>query len=317
MSNYNATTSFLQNQARTALIQAQSNAGRIYSLPPQSALPKRQPRINHSVARPNIDRPPTFADLFDTGDTTDARIQYLSAQSDQWVAKYFPSITTGLRSIPDDWLCEVISGVRPLGMDKTIFELVWHQARDRAYRTRNTEVRNINEAFSVRGFELPPGAQVDAITAAEQRASEAILEVNVQQAIKDAEIKQQMLQFAVETATNYKMGIMSALGEFYRAWINLPDKDIERARLKAQAQAALYSALTAYHNVEVSIEQLRLRAAEAKADVDLGVDRNQTAVHGNYSSVAGGLASAVNAFAQLAGQSNTAGGTLAAEIQAL
>lgn len=51
---------------------------------------------------------------------------------------------------------------------------------------------------------------------------------------------------------------MSALADFYRMWITVPDKDIERAKVKAQAQASLYSALSSYYNVEISFRRAAL-----------------------------------------------------------
>lgn len=311
--SYEATTAFLQDQAQRAMLSAENNAARIYSLPPQVSL--REPSFVAELTKPNIGPPPSFGDLFaGNGDTTDATLQYMNEQSDKWIEKYFPSITACLRNIPDDWLCGVISGVKPFGIDKSIFDLVWHNARDRAYRTRESEVQTLADDFSNRGFEIPPGAFVDAMTRAEQRAADSILEVNVQQAIKDAEIKNQLLQFAVNTAVNYKLGIMNALADFYRVWLTIPDKDIERGRIRAQAMAALYSALSAYYNVEISFEELRLRAAQTEAGIDIDVDRNRISKQGNFGSTAGALGQAVSAFANTAAQANQAGGSLTAEI---
>lgn len=312
-SQYPETTAYLQNQATEALLQAQNNAARIYSLPPQVNL--REPTFDVSLVKPNIGPPPSFGDLFQ-GDNTGSTIDFLNDQSDKWIQKYFPSISACLRNIPDDWLCGVVSGVKPFGIDKTIFDLVWHAARDRAYRTRASEVRTLSAEFSSRGFELPPGAYVDAITSAEQRASDAILEVNVQQAIKDAEIKNELLQFAVNLSATYKLGIMNSLVTFYRNWLDTPNQDIERARIRAQAMSALYSALSAYYNIEINFEELRLRAAQTEAGIDIDVDRNRLNKQGNFAPTASALATAVSAFANVAAQASQAGGSLTAQIEA-
>lgn len=313
--SYDSTTAFLQAQATEALNEARNNASRIYSLPPQITL--REPEFDVNLTKPNIGPPPNFGDLFQGGDSTDPTIKYLNEQSDIWIQKYFPSISGCLRNIPDDWLCGVISGTKPFGIDNTVFELVWHNARDRAYRTRNTEVRTLEAEFSARGFELPPGALVDATAAAEQRASDSIMDVNVQQAIKDADIKNELLQFAVQQAINYKLGIMNSLVDFYKTWVTLPDKDIERARIKAQAMSALYSALSAYYNIEITFEELRLRAAQLEAGTDIDVDRNRISKQSNFGSTASALGSAVSSFANVAAQANSAGGSLVAQIESI
>ena len=310
------TTGFLQGIATRALLDAENTKSSILGLREGNAR-TRDPRFSVDITKPNMGPPPTFGDLFQGGDSTDGSIQYLNEQSDKWIQKYFPSISGNLRNIPDDWLAGIVSGVKPFGIDKTIFELVWHNARDHAYRSTNSDVRTLHASFSSRGFSLPPGALVDAITEAERRASDAILEVNVQQAIKDADIKHQLLQFAANLAVTYKIGIMDSLTNFYQLWSNLPDKDIERARIKASAMSSLYSALSTYYNVEISFEELRVRAAQAKAEVDLGVDRNKIAEQGDQLGKASALGQAVSAFANVAGNASQAASTLDAKIESL
>lgn len=316
MSNYQSTTAYLQALADRGMSEARNNAGRLYSLPPNISM--REPRFSGvDLQKPNIGAPPTFGDLFQGGDSTDPTIRYLNEQSDLFMQKYFPAISGDMRTIPDDMLCEIISGVRPFGLPNTVFELVWHNARDRAYRTTASERKQIAAAFSARGFPIPPGAMVDAITESEQRANDAALEVNVQQAIKDAEIKLQMLQFALQLAADYKRGILASLADFYRAWITLPDKDIERARIKAQAMSALYSALSTYYNVEINFEELKLRAAQTGAEVDLGVDRNRLTRQNNASMAASGLSSGISSFARVAEAAAAGSGSLTAEIASI
>lgn len=312
-SAYGDTTAFLQGVATNALNQAQNNASRIYSLPPQVRL--RNPHFNVDLQKPNIGPPPVFSDLFTEGDSTDPTIQYLNSQSDAWVAKYFPQLAGDFKEQPEDVLCGIISGVKPYGMDKTIFELVWHQARDRAYRTAASEQRTLEASFSARGFALPPGAYVDAVTQIEQRATDAILDVSRDQAIKDADIKLRLLEIGLQLSTQLKIGILSALADFYRMWISLPDKDIERARIKMQGMNSFYSALSSYYNVEIAFQDLKLKAAQTKAGVDIDVDNSALKHQGNFSSVASALGGAVNAFAGTAASAAQAGGSFTAQIE--
>lgn len=311
-SEYNGTTAFLQGVATQALNAANNNASRIYSLPPQINL--RRPDFAVELQKPNIGPPPTFSDLFE-GDNTDTTLQFMDQQADKWIEKYFPEINACFKNLPETVLCDILSGAKPFGIDKTIFELVWHQARDRANRTVRSEQRTLAAQFSSRGFALPPGAMADGMVEIAQRGTEAVLDVNRDQAMKDAEIKQRMLEIALQLATQLKLGILEALAGFYAMWITLPDKDIERARIKAQAMAALYGALSSYYNVEIAFQGLRLNAAQADADTDLGVDRNEIARQGNYSATASALGSAVSSFANVAASASQAGGSLVAQIE--
>lgn len=310
---YDSTVNFLQGHAGAAMLRANNQASRISGLGRPNL---REPNFNHSVKKPNIEAPPKFSDIFDGGDSSPSVLQWLNGQSDQWITKYFPSINGGLRTIPDDWLVRIISGQSPLGHSATYFELAWHRARDRAQRTVDSETAQIASEFSARGFSLPTGAYVDAVGKAQRRATDAILEVNREEALKDADIKLELLKFAEQQALQYKVGIMGAMADFYGKWLVLPDKDIERARIKAQAMTSFYAALGNYYNVELSFEELGMRAKQLKADVDLGVDRTRVANLQSDASTNAALGQAVRGFADISAQAAGAAGSLTAEIVA-
>lgn len=312
---YEDTTEFLQDQAAAALSEARNNAARIYSLPPKAVL--REPNFEVSLTAPNIGPPPKFSDLFTEGDTTQANLDWLNAEADAWIEKYFPEINGCFKTQPEETLCAIINGTRPFGVDRAVFEQVWHQARDRAYRTANSETETIQATFSSRGFTLPAGAMVDLVTQAEQRATNVVLDVNRDQAMKDADIKVDLLKTALNLATQIKLGVMSAMADFYRLWITLPDKDIDRARIRAQAMSAFYAALSSYYNVEIAFQELTLRSAQTDASIDIDVDRNRLAHEGHFGSTASALGQAVSSFANIAAQANVAGGSLTAEVETL
>lgn len=312
---YSATTSFLQGVASNALSQASNNASRIFGLQNVTA-DLRDPTVNTQINRPNIGEAPKFSDLFGGG-TTDPTMRYLDEQADAWVSKYFPATQGDFKTQPEETLVQILSGVKPFGLDKTVLDMVWHQARDRASRTVRSEQATIAANFSARGFSMPPGAMVDMMAQVSQRASDVVLDVSRDQAIKDADIKVEIFKLGLQLSAQLKTGIMSALADFYRMWIAVDDKDIERAKVKAQAQASLYSALSSYYNVEISFEELRLKAEQLAAGIDIDVDRNALAKQNNYMGIAGALASSVNAFANTAGNASQAGGTLSAQLESL
>ena len=296
-SAYDPTTAFLQGVASDALTQASNNASRIWGLENVSAV-TRDPRFAMTINNPDMGPPPQFGDLFG-GDNTDPTIEYLNEQADAWVAKYFPALNECFKN------------------DKTILDMVWNQARDRAGRTKRSEQATLAATFSNRGFSLVPGAMADQMAQLEQRASDVALDVSREQAIKDADIKVEMYKVALQLSTQLKTAILNSLADFYRMWITVPDKDIERAKVKAQAQAALYSALSSYYNVELAFEELRLKAGQTTASIDIDVDRNALTRQGNYMGIASPLASAVNAFANTAGNAAQAGSSLTAKVESL
>ncbi len=314
-SQYSSTTEFLQATATEALSNASYNAARIWGLENVRA-DTRDPTVDITVNKPEMGPPPVFSDLF-TGDTTDATVQYLDQQADDWLAKYFPAMHGCFKDQPEETLCGILSGVKPYGLDKSILDMVWNQARDRAGRTMRTEQATIAATFSGRGFSLPPGAMVDLIAQSEQRATDIALDVSREQAIKDADIKVDIYKMGLQLSVQLKTAVLSALADFYRMWITVPDKDIQRAQIRAQAQAALYAALSSYYNVEVAFEELRVKALMAGASTDIDVDRNTLTKQGNYMGIAGPLASAVSAFAGVAGNASQAGGSLTAQVESV
>lgn len=310
-SEYTPTTNELFSNAATAISYASMSAGRISSTDKPTLL---NPSLEYSVAAKSFGTPPQFSDLFAGTDNTDDVIADLNDQVDEWLAKYFPSINAGFKDVPDDYLVGVISGVTPFGVDKTVFDLVWQQARDRAARTTTAEQRQLEASFSARGFSLPPGALVDVLAQSERRGTDAVLDVVREQAIKDADIKVDILKHAVGIAAQLKAGILNTSAEFFKAYYSVYGLSNETARIRAQAYSSFYDALSSYYGVEVNWESLRLRAAESKANVGLGADRNKVGLYGG-DGTAQAHAQAARGFADVAASANAAAGTLVAQIE--
>ena len=305
-----ATTDQLFALAQQSLGYASTSAGRI-NINSKPVL--RESRFVYTPDAINIQEPPKFSDLFGGTDNAASNIASVNGNVDAWLAEYFPSINSGFKNVPEDYLVSVISGVKPFGIPSTIFDLVWHQARDRAGRTARSETATLSAAFSARGFSLPPGALIDQIAQSERRATDAALDVNREQSIKDADIKNQILQQSVQLATQLKLGIMNTAAELFRAYTSLYQLDSQSAQIKASAYSSFYNALSSYYNVEVNMEQLKLRAAETKTSVDNDIDSNR--IH-NYAAASTGSAhsNAANAFASIASSAANAAGTLEAHI---
>lgn len=311
---YESTTEQLFDITTTAIGLASLSAGRIGSGDRPSLIEKQ---MQYSITKPGgMGPPPKFSDLFDGVDNSQDNILRLDDQVDQWLAKYFPAINNGFKDVPDEWLMQVIGGVKPFGIDSTIFDVVWQQARNRAYRTANSERRTLEAEFSMRGFRLPPGALVDAISQAEQRATEAALDVNRDQAMKDAEIKADILKHAVGIAAQLKTSILNTSAEFFRAYYGLYQLDAETQRTRAQAYSAYYAALRSFYDVEISWEELKVRAARDAAAISGGIDQNRVSVF-DSGSAATGHAQASRGFADIASSASSAAGTLVANIEAV
>lgn len=308
---YGSTTQELFALSQQAIGLASLSAGRI-NLSTKPNL--KETGFSYQVPTLSVGAPPQFSDLFNGSDNASANIAALNGQVDDWMAKYFPSINGSFSTIPEDWLANVISGVQPFGIDSSIFDLVWHRARDRAYRTVASEQRTLEANFSARGFSLPPGALVAQLAQSERRAADALLDVNREQAIQDAQIKNDLLKMAVQVSAQLKTGILNTAADFFRAWHSVYQLDADTSRIRAQAYQAFYQALGSYYDVEVSMERLKLQAAEGKAQADNQIDRNRIGVFAS-DGAAPSQAQASRGFADIASSAANAAGSLVAHIE--
>lgn len=300
---------FLQQFANDALSRASTLANRVGSFVPAPG------KVNFSYvpSKPNITRPPAIGDLLGE-DTKGDSIQFLNAETEKWMDKYFPNMNSCLKYQPEEWACGILTGQQPFGLSREVFEAVWHEGRDRAYRAANTEQAQIRAEYSLRGFSMPPGAMIAAQRNSEIRAGEAIADVNRTQMLRDAEIKLDLVKFAATTAAQLKTGMMQVLANFYGQWVGVMNRDVDLARSKAHAYSALTSALSSYYNVELGFEELRLKAAQGKMSAQeytgrLGMQEGEVRASQNQA-----LASAARAFADTAGATANAQGSLQAEL---
>lgn len=300
---------FLQKHAEAALKTATGLTGRIGSFTPAPT----SISFSYSPNKPNLQPPPSFGELL-PANTTPATIQFLDGEVDKWLERFFPELDACLRSTPEEWLCGIITGEKPLGLSKEHFDAIWHEGRDRAYRASATEQAALRAAFSERGFSVPPGVLIGALNSSEIRASEAIAEVNSQQMARSAEIKLDLLKFAEEQAIRLKIGIMSEIATFYGRWIELMNRDVDVARAKAQAYAALSSALSSYYNVELGFEELRLRAAQGKMEASTQTSRARMQEGDVRAAQYSALAQAARAIGDVSAAAANAQSSLQADI---
>ncbi|WFS20651.1 hypothetical protein P9K38_10045 [Pseudomonas sp. 905_Psudmo1] len=312
-SNYQDTTNNLFATVTAAMDRASLSAARIGS---GSGASLRERGLNYTPGELNLQPPPKFSDLLAGADNANAITTQIDDKVDQWLATYFPSINGGFKNQPEDFVLGVISGTKPFGIDSTVFDMVWHKSRDRAYRTSSSERRTLEAAFSGRGFALPVGALVDAMSQSEQRATDAALDVNRDAAIRDAEIKNDILKYSLGIAAQLKTGILGISAEFFRSYFSVYGLDNETQRIRAQAYNTYYSALSNYYNVEVAWENLHLRAAETSAGISADIDRNRVANAGQRGS-AGAHAQAAQGFASIAQGAASAAGSLTAQIESI
>lgn len=293
--------------ANSAMSDARTTASRISSFVPTIAATA----LDFDLSAPVMEKPKALTDFLQL-DSSESTLNFINGETEALIAKYFPEIQACLMSAPEEWLCGIITGQKPFGLSKEVFEAVWHQGRDREYRARNSAVAQIRGEFSARGFSMPPGAMFQAVLRTEEQASDAIGEVNRTQTVKDAEIKLDLLKFAEEQAISLKLGIFQSIADYYRVLMELPNKDIEATRAKVAAYASLNDAMSQYYRVQLSFEELRLQAASLRMNGKL--DESRVRIASLDGSRNGAVANVASSFAGVAESAAAAASTLNASI---
>lgn len=188
-----------------------------------------------------------------TPDTPQEVIDRANAAVDAWVDAYFPALNECFKSEPEDWICDVISGVRPLGNSEEAIYVAWRAAKANEFNQLSSEHRTLYEEFSRRGFSLPPGVMVAQARRSQERFSDAVSTVNREAALKDVDVQVQLLQLAVQVAADLKRGMATVMAQYYNTIASLSDESArinnQRAQIVADAEARFTDSLTTYENI--------------------------------------------------------------------
>lgn len=314
---YDRTTEELLAIARDALRETNNTEGRIDGIALSDVPTVGERSLNHQVMKPDLQSPPEFGDLFSEDPNDD--LKRISDEVERWFDQYFPNLNACFKTLPEDWLCAVLDGGDPLGSQRAVYDQVWNDARARARTLQEDELARMRREYSARGFRTPPGAYFSALDRSEQRLNESLREVNTAQAEKEVELKARMLELAVQEASRIKTAMMTSLASITSAVAQANNQGTERARVRAQALSALYSALGQYYNVEVAFEELKLRAEEANLNAQNSADSLKidafSARGGVVGAAAGALGQAARAFASIAEGAVGSAGSLVAQVK--
>ena len=248
-----------------------------------------------------------------------------------------------------------------------IYKRVFDRARDRAEATRRSEFNTIEAGYAARGFSLPPGAMVAALDEATQRSVVAPLEVDVEQAVRQAEIAQGLDQVALQTASQqalaladtrasvrtesirtgsaaleknadiqadfirvaaqlsvqiayqFRIGILQAMAEFHRGWVDLlsDDPKLNFAKTKSDAISNFYQAVSRFHTVDAEFERIRIAAEQNRIQASQLNNQNQIELYSLRERRADSLGQAVRGFGDISAAAANAAGSLTAQIESI
>lgn len=193
----------------------------------------------------------------DFGDQSNRLVRTIEGEVDVYMAKINPRFKEQMAAI-EDRLAAYIKGGSALSasvqndifekaLDKTNIE--YQRARDGAY-----------EEGARRGFTMPGGAVFSAVTQARQGAADNAARVAMEIAVKQAELEQQNLQFAVTQSTNLRQVVIQAAQEWAGQLVQINAQALQFAQGVLQASIDLY-------DLRIKIVQARVQIYQAEAEV--------------------------------------------------
>lgn len=181
----------------------------------------------------------------------------LEGAVDAYIAKINPRFTEQMAAIEDRLAAYIRGGS---GLTPAVEDAIYGRALDKTnieyLRTRDT----IYEDSARRGFTLPTGAVLSAVTQARQAAADNNARAAMDIALKQAELEQNNLQFAVTQSMQLRQMVIGASQQWAGNLVQLNAQALQFAQGVLQATVELY-------DIKVKIVQARVEIYRAEAQV--------------------------------------------------
>lgn len=201
----------------------------------------------------------------------------LESQVDAFIAKVNPRFGEQMAAL-EARLARFLQGGTALA--PSVEAAIYERTRDRT----NAEYLRSHEAAwqdaAARGHTLPDGALSSAVRMARQAGSDNLARANAEIAIKQAELEQQNVQFAITTSASLRNTILNAALNYHQSLVTINGQALDYAKSIASLLVESYNtAVRAYQaeldgfRAEVQAYEVRIRGALAavelyKAEID-------------------------------------------------
>ena len=193
----------------------------------------------------------------DFADQSGRLTRVIEGEVDAYMAKINPRFNEQMAAV-EDRLAKYIQGGSALSpaVQNDIFERALDKNNQEYQRARDSAY----EEGARRGFTLPSGAVFSAATQARQAAADNAARVAIEIAIKQAELEQQNLQFAVTQSTNLRQVVIQAAQSWAGQLVQINAQALQFAKGVLDAAIELY-------DLRIKIVQARVQIYQAEAEV--------------------------------------------------
>lgn len=204
-------------------------------------------------------------------DVQPAMVATLRAHQADWLTTHNPEFFTQLGRIEDQLATYLAGGT---GLSSDVEDAIYERAKDKEIAEARRATRAAYANAAARGFTIPDGAAFSQDARARQAASDNLARAANEIAIKQAEMEQANLQFAVTQSMSLRNAALSASLSYHSSLINVNGQALDYAKNVVANVVEVYNLtvrafqarLEAYR-AEAAVYDTRLKAALASLDV--------------------------------------------------
>ncbi len=184
-------------------------------------------------------------------------VQMLDQQVDAMLRRYNPRYHEQMAAI-EDKLERLMHGGS--GLSPAVEDAIYERARDKTH----AEYRRVQDSAwkdaAARGFTLPPGALHASLLTSRLALAEANARAGQDIAIKQAEMEQQNLQFAITASTGLRTTLLNAAMGYHQSLASINGQALDYGKTVASLVVDAY-------NLQVKDFELRLDVYRAEASI--------------------------------------------------
>lgn len=213
---------------------------------------------------------PTAASGVDTAlyNSTYDKIQHdLTTQFANFFTQFFPLNPTLMAQV-EAWLYNAIVNGGS-GINASVEDQIWQRDRDRLNAAASAAADEAVAQWAAKGFPLPPGAAVAAVTQIQRDRDIKIGESSRDRAIKSWEMEYENVKFAIQQAIDLRVKAVQAAADYIRALALAPQMATQMATAALGAQAQLISAASQYYNARIKVAEMKLEKDKTNATMYL------------------------------------------------
>jgi hypothetical protein len=185
----------------------------------------------------------------------------LDAAVDAHLSKINPEYSAQMAAL-EAKLSKYMAGGTALPIE--VEQAIYNRARDKTNAEYLKSRDQIMKEGASRGFTIPGGAQYSALAQSRQAAADNNARAAMDIAIKQAEMEQQNIQFAMAQSANLRGVVLQAAASFLSSLVQINGQAIEYARDVLSAAIALYDTMVKLATVRIEIYKAEAQVYETR-----------------------------------------------------